>query len=121
MNIIKGLDRIILVFAIAAVVPGFLFGWHISFATFKKPSPEYIEYEKELEASAIPKGQVLKELSLFRPKYIGPDLWKQAACGLAASTLTFPLVLFGLCGATRGVKWISLWIAEGFRNTDEDG
>ena len=50
MNIIKGLDRIILILAIIAVVPGFMFGSFLveDKGTIKTISPKHIAWEKKV-------------------------------------------------------------------------
>ncbi len=47
MNIIRGLDRIALVLAILAIVPGFFLAGRTSYEGLKDLSPEYKEWRKE--------------------------------------------------------------------------
>ncbi|MBE9569187.1 MAG: hypothetical protein IMF11_01050, partial [Proteobacteria bacterium] len=47
MNIIKGIDRIALVIAIIAILPGFGIGFNFINAEFKTVSPEYEKWEEK--------------------------------------------------------------------------
>ena len=146
MDIIKGLDRIALILAIIAIVPGFAIGFFGVNEMFKSVTPEYKAWEirfedkrRELEkrySEEVNKyfGENNRELKHFplsslwvdEPlrmieeeapsifKY--PPIWQRTIGGIFFAPLSFVVVLFGFRGMTRGIKWFSLWIIDGFKN-----
>jgi hypothetical protein len=129
MNIVKGMDRIALVLATIAILPGFGMGFHVSSEMLTKANPEYYKWEKELggldydlqQYAALQDGghwDIDSEFWLPDPpnKYCFPPTWRCTLWGFVAAPLTFLVVLFGIRGITRGTKWLSFWIVEGFRD-----
>ena len=132
MNVIRGLDRMILVIAIIAVLPGFGLGFGFVREEFKTPTPEYQEYLREgnRENSRFNSLDPYDPYSpavgvtLYRPNkspfpekcYHYQPVWKCIPAGLLSAFLSFVVVLYGFRGLTRGTKWFALWIIEGFRD-----
>jgi hypothetical protein len=146
MNIVKGIDRIALVLAILAAVIGFIFGLGETKDRFKTKNRDYktwkekydarIDYLEEaakklgekkareflVERSLIPEvfekdDPVLRDIGSSRPsEYWYPPLYKGIIGGLITASLFFLVVLFSICGMTRGMKRFSLWIIRGFRD-----
>lgn len=112
-NIVRGLDRAILVVAIIAVVPGFIFGWMASYDQLKTMTPEYIAWS---EGSG---DGTSRTKPMPTTMYEGPKRWHQVAGGLICSILTFLAVFSTLLGLARGLRWLTLWIAAGFRDEDD--
>jgi uncharacterized membrane protein (DUF485 family) len=68
--------------------------------------------QKVLENDAI-----LQNLRSRRPAYyIFLPAWMSYVYPIVAALISFMAVLFGIRGATRGIKWISLWIITGFKD-----
>ncbi len=142
MNIIKGLDRIILMLAIIALVPGFIFGYTVTYNKLTIISPKYEEWEKKYSErkkyvdQKLEKKQdksvasflsshrdpVLKDIEANKPnsKYQYPLIWQCAIAGFFGAVITFPVVLFGLRGMTRGIRRLFLWIVEGFKDEKKE-
>ena len=60
---------------------------------------------------------ILQNILSRRPdqyKYL--PAWKPYVYGIVAAFISFMIVLLGIRGATRGIKWFSLWIIEGFKD-----
>ncbi len=140
MNVIRGLDRIALVIAVIAILPGF--GVGVSFIQENRTTltPEYEERQKKLE-KLKDEGRktdevLLREYKLGRSqghvkkneeyerilaitKYEYPPAWQYFAGGLLSSLLSFVVVLYGLRGTSRGTSRLLLWIVNGFRDNKE--
>ena len=140
MNITKGIDRIALVIAIITIIPGFILGRYITYEEFKTITPEYKKWEKKYNDRGrylyqknkktrmfysgslellrdYPDDIVLKNIWLKRPpKYQYLPQWKRITGSIVAALISFIVVLFGIRGLTRGIKWFSLWIVEGFKD-----
>jgi len=138
MNIKKGMDRIALILAIVAIVPGALMGGAIVFENCKTETPEHKAWQKKVEGwyQANPnwdKGSV----SLFEPwrsasNYYPSEEWKEPRPinsprpiwqillgGIVAAPLSFFIVLFGIRGTTRLVIFLVIFVVAGFRDKSE--
>jgi hypothetical protein len=140
MNIIKGLDRIAIVLAAVAIIPGFFIG-SIGYEDLKTKK-EFVRYnvEKEKDPPVSPpakttirvdeKGNVTRHLSTpsndpfnYRPivttgewKIVyKPPVWQSFIVGIASSISIFLIVLFGFRGTARAIKTFYLWIINGFK------
>ena len=68
-----------------------------------------MEYEKY--------DPILQDILSSKPsEYLYPPLYKSIIGGLITASLFFLVVLFGICGMTRGIRRFSLWIIRGFRD-----
>jgi len=139
MSIIKGIDRIALVLAFIAVVPGFWFGFDFYERDIKSIlSLEYrIWLDQKREASKrieeriragltgiwanggiiITEEELLKEIPP-EPKNKHPfpqSAFFNVLTGLISTALSFAIVLYGIRYGVRAVRFISLWIYEGFK------
>ena len=103
MNVIRGLDRIVLIIAVIAILPGFVIGFFFVEDEFKAVTPEYqkwkkkreqIEYEYALDGSNLrflleqdtvdkeQKKQIRKDIERRLddiwppPKYKRPEKWQ---------------------------------------------
>ena len=118
MNIIKGIDRIVLILAIIAIVPGIILGVKISYDSLTTVYPEWIEWAKNKPEFNIiyEKDGITKQLYPNPPvKYFRPHPLKMIAGGMVGAPLSFLFVFFGLKGLTRGIRRLSIWIIEGFK------
>lgn len=125
MNIKKGMERIALVIAIVAIVPGFIQGVEL-FKNFNNETPEYKAYQKEIDEwdkanigkQYNPWFEVLKPEAPW-PKYKDRPI-RQLVLGVLGgvvfATLSFFIVLFGI----RGTRHLAIWIVVGFRNKDRN-
>ena len=76
-------------------------------------SPEMVDTMWELQKD----DPILRDIISSRPtEYWYPPLYKGIIGGLITASLFFLVVLFGICGMTRGIKRFSLWIIRGFRD-----
>jgi hypothetical protein len=132
MNIIKGIDRIALVVAIVAIVPGALLGGVFVLEVCKTETPEHKAWQEKVEgwyqAEAKLKYRSIplwiptpgynppEEWKEPRPKYKYRPVWQQVLGGVVAAPLSFFIVLYGIRGAIRGIKWFSQWIIKGFKD-----
>jgi len=129
MNIIKGIDRIALVVAIVAIVPGALLGSLFVFETCKTETPEYKAWQEKVEGwfqanpntgryhfLSLPYFSEEKEWKEPWPKYKYPPIWQKVLGGVVAAPLSFFIVLFGIRGTTRLVIWFATWLVAGFRD-----
>lgn len=146
MNIVKGIDRVALALAILAAVAGFILGLGETMDTFKTKTPDYKTWEEKYDARKdYLKEEAAKKLGQKKPRgsVIGPEmaqtildleendpilrdiissrppeypLYKDIIGGLITASLFFLVVLFSICGMTRGIKRFSLWIIRGFRD-----
>ena len=136
MNIVKGIDRIAFALAILAAIPGFILGLEVTIDRLKKKTPEYKTWEEKYDTrigylkdkAAKKLGQesvlltpeefntflelkeddpVLRDILSSKPaEYWYPPLYKRIIGGLITASLSLLIVLFTICGMTRGVKWI---------------
>ena len=127
MDIIKGLDRIALVLAIIAMVFGGGAGYVDHQDKNKTATPEYQawanKYDKDFyfdpnSGQSIPTRLFPKEPP--SPMYKHPPVLVSVLFGLLYASISFVVVLFGFRGMTRGIKWFSLWIIEGFKNKKKE-
>ena len=131
MNIIKGLDRIILILAIIAVVPGFWGGWEIYLedaVSRHNEATHEAEYEQREELIRrlfpnIPNGEWLtpeQYMSLPalppQPEFIPPPTWQFVTAGFGCAVILFVATLFGLKGLIR----LFAWIVQGFKDEKKD-
>jgi len=59
---------------------------------------------------------ILRDIMSSKPvEYWYPPLYKRIIGGLITASLFFLVLLFSICGMTRGIKRFSLWIIRGFR------
>ncbi len=76
-------------------------------------SPEMLDTMWELKKD----DPILRDIVGSRPiEYWYPPLYKGIIGGLITASLFFLVMLFGICGMTRGIKRFSLWIIRGFRD-----
>ncbi len=101
MNIIQGLDRIALVIAILAIIPGFMIGYEVHQEKGRTITPEF---KMRAEQATPPIGASIP------PRYNYPSIWFSILCGTLSAPISFMVVLFGLRGITRGIRWLFLWI-----------
>ena len=118
MNIIKGLDRIILVIAIISIIPGFFAGINIAKDKFKTENPKY-----ELDPSKFNWVDKSNKIIKPEPEYIFPSIWEVLHYGFISSLALFLIINFGSQGLARGIKWLSIrikhlsiWIFKGFKD-----
>jgi predicted PurR-regulated permease PerM len=130
MNIKKGMERIALVIAIVAIVPGFIQGFEL-FKNFNNETPEYKAYQKEIDdwnkANEGRPYDAWLEVSKPEapwPKYKDRPI-RQFVFGVLGGaiygTLSFFIVLFGIRGTrhlARGTRHLAIWIVAGFRTKD---
>ncbi len=124
MNIIKGIDRIALVLAIIAGVLGFFVGGGLISEELRTETPEYKEWkqreQQKIDSAPIIGGErIIGLLNLEDEpffKYQAAPLWKSILGGVICIPISFIVVLFGVRGATRGIKKFSLWIIAGFKD-----
>ena len=115
MNIIKGIDRIALVLAIAAVIPGILFGIALSYDTFKTISPENeAKYQEEYQKWSQSEG-IGKRMNIPMRQYTAPPVWQYLVGATIGGFISFAFVLYFIRGLTRGIRWLALWIIDGFK------
>ena len=103
MNVIRGLDRIALVIAIIAILPGFFLGGFITDEVLTTSVTIMEEQNTDLY------GQME---SSFSTKYQHPPDWQCVMGAIVSAPLSFLVVLYSLRGTTRLV----LWIVKGFRD-----
>lgn len=114
MNIKRGLDRIFLVLAVIAMVPGFIAGGNIYHELGKRKVPIESDLSKFSD-----KGKVVsteKFMGVTRYRTLFPPTYQVVMMGIVSAILTLPIVLFGL----RGVRSLLIWIIEGFRGTTRE-
>jgi len=138
MNVIKGLDRIFIIIAVVAVVPGFFIGTNSFYELFKSETPEHIEWRREyddqrsymwqkrlkdseplgpLNPSPAEDELVMRIIKSNEPRAFNhPPDWLNIIGGFVGSVSSFFIVLFGFKGLAHGIKRLSTWIIEGFKN-----
>jgi hypothetical protein len=104
VNIIKGIDRISLLIAIIALIPGFYYGRIITNETLKAVS--HVEYTEVIPLN--PK----RTYSYSPPTYKYPPMWQSLTGGIVIAFSGSFVVLFGI----RGIPRLLIWIVDGFRN-----
>ena len=123
MNIIKGLDRIALVIAILVIVPGFMVGYSAHQEIKKTLTPQYQEWSKKYGFDAVfcfIFRRIFPNIKYHPPMYNYPPVWISVLCGMLSAPISFVVVLFGLRGMNRGIKWFSLWLIEGFKDDKKE-
>lgn len=129
MDIIKGLDRIALVLAIIAIVPGGVVGYNSHHYRITE-TPKYQAWAKKHDinpespfSGAIgydPYQRVMPSERPPSPRYMHPPVLVSVLFGLLSASISFVVVLFGFRGMTRGIKRFSLWIIKGFKDTKKE-
>ena len=120
MNIIKGIDRIALILAVLAIIPGILLGSGLIYEEYKTVKPEdeakyneeYRTYQEKKSNVAFPQAPV--------KKYTHPPVWQYLIGAITGATISFALVFCIIRGLTRGIRWLALWIIAGFKDTKEN-
>ena len=113
MNIKRGIERIAIILALIALIPGFWGGWN----TYKDIKTVKVRWygDKKIPAKTIltPEefDRELEERLSTRVEYHYPPDWQCVIAGVAGSSIAFLIVFFGISGLTR----VSLWIVEGFK------
>jgi len=77
-----------------------------------KLTPKRRKRQKVLQNDAI--LQNLRSRKPAQYKYF--TRWQCYVGGIVAAFISFMVVLLGIRRATRGIKWFSLWIIEGFKD-----
>lgn len=123
------MERIALVIAIVAIVPGFIIGVAL-FSNFNNETPEYKVYQKEIDEwdkanigrRYNPWLEITKPEAPW-PKYRDRPIRQFVLGGVVCATLSFFIVLFGIRGTrhlARGTRHLAIWIVAGFRNKDRN-
>ena len=136
MEIIKGLDRIALVLAIIAMVFGGGAGYSNHQEIKKTETPKYQAWAKkyDINPGSPHYGEVYDPYRAAEPLERGAEPWERPPSprykhppflasvlfGLLYASISFVVVLFGFRGMTRGIKWFSLWIIDGFKNKKKE-
>jgi len=124
MNIKKGMERIALIIAIVAIVPGLFLGVEFVSDKCRTETPEYKAWLKKTEelypnwnnrGNKI-RGFLPEELEMPWPPYKDPPIWQLALGSVVVASLSFFIVLFGIRGTTRLV----IWVVGGFRDKSEE-
>lgn len=79
---------------------------------FDPDAPKFRKRRKVLE-----NDDILQNLRSRKPtqyKYL--PAWMPYVYGSVVAFISFMIVLLGIRGATRGIKWFSLWIIDGFKD-----
>ena len=104
MNIIKGFDRIAIVLAILAVFPGGFIALAFTYYILNEVRPAIETFPSQTDVSLI--------------------WWKvllYMSGSILGAGLSFSFVLFGVRGATRGIKKMSHWVIEGLKDEKNKG
>lgn len=110
-KIIKKLNKIALIIAIFAILPGFFAGWEAYFFLNKEHIPA-----KKLEWAEQDKMFKPLRMAILEDLYYPPK-WKCAIAGLIGSGVAFAFVMFGFRILNRIFIWrLVLWITEGFED-----
>lgn len=121
MNIIKGINRITVVLAVIAILPGFIGGWKIYKA--ERKTEVKVPFEEEKDKKFVPTPESVKTDIPYGPvafnpfeeeehQYRYPPNWECATGGIAGSCIAFFIVFLGINGMTK----VLLWIIDGFKN-----
>lgn len=124
MNFIRGIDRIGLIIAVLAVPIGFGIGFVDTNKKYKKIPPGYQAWENEYGDVTVKNpssplyGTVVRLFERPEPpeKYEYPEWWKPTLGGLLFAVLFFFGTLVTIRFSSRGLKKLSFWIINGFRN-----
>jgi hypothetical protein len=138
MNIKKGMERIALVIAIVAIVPGFILGVEFVSETCKTETPEHKAWQKKVDGwyeanpdwnkpdaygletwlpwETAPNYPPPEEWKEPWPTHKDPPIWQLVLGGIVAAPLSFFIVFFGIRGTTRLV----IWVVAGFRDKGEE-
>ena len=124
MNFIRGIDRIGLIVAVLAVPIGFGIGYEYTSEKYKKVTPAYQAWENEYGDVTVKNpssplyGTVVRPFNRPDPpeKYEYPERWKAALGGGLLSVVFFFGTLVAVRFSSRGLKKLSLWVINGFRN-----
>ena len=125
INIIKGLDRIILLLAILSLFFGFYLGAS-GYHDQLRWTPEYSKWYQDCKVASdkdkqdFLDGKTKWDLSGMilegePPKFSKFAILHTIAAGSITSVVVFAIVFFGLKGITRLTRKISLWIIRGFK------
>ena len=125
MNIIKGLDRIAIILAIIALIPGFVMGTYLfsdlgTKDVFLTPADEANGYIGFYGGKKV-KSDIINNLDSFERNFIRnhikvePPTWQKNIAGIISSICIFFIVLYAFRGITRSTKILFLWIINGFK------
>ena len=121
MSTIRGINRITIVLAVIAILPGFIGGWKIYKAERKIEVKVPCEEEEdkslvstpEAAKAKIPLGPVTFDpFKQEKHQYRYPPKWECTIGGIAGSCVAFIIVFLGINGMTK----VLLWIIAGFKN-----
>ena len=116
MNIVKGIDRIALVLAIVAIIPGILFGIALSYDTFKTISPRNeAKYQEEYQKWSQSEG-IDRRMNIPIRQYTAPSVWQYLIGATISGFVSFAFILYFIRGLTHGTRWLALWIIDGFKD-----
>ena len=85
----------------------------------KSDRTKYRKYRKKREKreKVLKDDAILQSILSREPtRYEYLPVWARCVVGIVGILISFVVVLFGIRGATRGIKWISLWIIAGFKD-----
>ena len=124
MNFIRGIDRIGLIIAMLAVPIGFGGGFVETKEKYKRITTAYQAWENEYgdvtvnNPSSPLHGSVVRLANRPEPpeKYEYPEWWKLALGGTFFAVIFFFGTLVAIRFSSRGLKKLSLWVINGFRN-----
>jgi len=118
MSVLKGFDRIALVLAVIAILPGFVIGYDFHQSEFAKWEKSTKPFDK-LEYA--PNSKAPKDMFYGR-KYVRPPVPISIGVGLVSALASFLIVLYGIRFSIRGGVKLFNWISEGFKDdSPEDG
>ena len=124
MSALKGFDRIALVIAIIAIVPGFYLGYTVHQDKAITMTPEYKAWSEDVYEKRVNKGldeYDFESYDLIEPasieKWNYPSTLKSSMWGLLSSLVSFFVIFLSICGTTRLLSWI----IEGFRGDSANG
>jgi hypothetical protein len=81
----------------------------------QKKAREFLVEKYLMQEEFKEEDPILRNIISSRPtKYWYPPLYKSIIGGLITASLFFLVVLFSICGMTRGIKRFFLWIIRGF-------
>jgi hypothetical protein len=121
MNVIKGLDRIAIIIASIVALLGLKLGYDLTREAFVTVTKVQVTSKskpiKPLEGiqPREPSWFIIQEGKIAIPKVNYPPFWQCTIGSILSAAVSFVVVLFGFRGMTRGIRRLSLWITEGFK------
>jgi len=130
MNIKKGMERIALIIAIVAIVPGLILGGSFVEKKCKTETTEHKLWQKKIDGwhEANPNWDKARFVP-FKPwqdysnkewkeprRYKDPPNWQIVLGSIVVASLSFFIVLFGIRGTTR----LIMWVVAGFRGKGKE-